>query len=650
MADTELLHARLDARMAQLLERRDAQSLAAARHWIEQLHQEDADSAFAVADRLDPLLDRVDGAGLGRWILGGLRRYALDLTRQRAFFRLEDRYAVEDLHAEAAALDLQQALPALTWLLTGLANRDMVVQPRHQAELNGPALRPVLTSTHLMLPDAYTALEGRDRFRLYCAATAHAVAHLRYSEPARSASGLKPLGIAVVSAIEDARVERLLVRDYPGIGRWFVDAMAAPAEPDDLTFAGLMSRMDWALRDVGYADTNHWVQKAKALFEAAQTEHGLEDYGAFRRTASVLANDLGQLRVRFNPQQYSVAQPYRDDHSFLWDFEPLKTPSTVAMELQARGRHAEAAGNGQPLEALETELGRYSHAEWDHRAGVLRDGWTTVIEKRPAWRQHGPEEGGARVARLPAARRWRRLSLAHRLRRQWEGEEIDLNAAIEVLVDRRLDLAPEARLFMRPGKSQPTSSLLALLDLSESANDRVGHTMRSILDVEKEAATMLAASATPVWERLAIHGFSSNTRKEVNYWRLLDFSDRPDDLSAMARVRSAQAALSTRLGAALRRATAHLVAETTVQKVLVVITDGAPSDVDVHDPDYLIEDARAAVVEAKRLGVQCYCVAMDAQADEYVRRIFGWRRYRIVEDPAALPKHLLDLRTRWSQG
>jgi nitric oxide reductase activation protein len=272
-----------------------------------------------------------------------------------------------------------------------------------------------------------------------------------------------------------------------------------------------------------------------------------------------------------------------------------------------------------------------------------------VVEKRPAGRLPARAGGPSADGLLPRlSRPWsRRLNRARRLRRQWEGDDIDLNAAIEVLIDRRLDLAPDARLFMRMGRARARSSLLVLLDLSESANDRVGGTMRSILDVEKEAAILLAASIDAATERIAVHGFSSDTRSNVRYLRLLDFGTSHDDLAALARIRGVQASLSTRMGAALRRATEHVALEPGEQRAIFVVTDGAPSDVDVSDDDYLIEDARVAVQEARRRGVDVLCAAIDPDGEDYVRRIFGWRNYRIVDDPRSLPKQLTALCARW---
>jgi nitric oxide reductase NorD protein len=252
-----------------------------------------------------------------------------------------------------------------------------------------------------------------------------------------------------------------------------------------------------------------------------------------------------------------------------------------------------------PKGGAELELGRYSYPEWDRKQERLRPDWCTVIEKLPAWQGLSPmrEQAAANNERLTplALPRARHLDRTHRLRRQWEGDDVDLNAAIEVLVDRRLRLRPDPRLFMRPGKAPRATSVLVLLDLSESVNDAgQGGQARSLLDIEKQAALLLAASsnsnARQGADRLAIHGFSSNTRDEVYYYRLLEFG-RPLEAPSRAMIGAVRGRYSTRMGAALRHATAHLRAEPAGQRAILLVTDGAPSDIDVHDPQYLIEDA-----------------------------------------------------------
>jgi len=111
-------------------------------------------------------------------------------------------------------------------------------------------------------------------------------------------------------------------------------------------------------------------------------------------------------------------------------------------------------------------------------------------------------------------------------------------------------------------------------------------------------------------------------------------------LASRAQVAAVQARYSTRIGAAIRHATAQLRHEPAARRAILLVTDGTPGDIDVHDPRYLIEDARAAVLEAGQAGVRSYCIAVDADADAYARRIFGWRNYCVATNPRRLPAQL----------
>lgn len=563
----------------------------------------------------------------------------------------------------------------LALLACGLARRALQVQPLLRSPATatplGPAAPPLppravlaaplsghegageAAMARLLLPALADEASAR-RVRLHAAMVAHAVAHLRHSPAGQSSAALKPLGMAVVSALEDARVERLLCRDYPGVRHWFEAAVAAAPHASDLTFRAFMARLDRVLLP-GCEDGNHWVDKARNLFEQAAARHGLEDYAAFRAAASVLANDLGQMRVRMDPQHYTVPSPYRDDNSYLWQHPESGEPADEFLTEAGRdARPPPSAAQRPPAEAAsqDTALACYTYPEWDRRVERMKPDWCTVIERSPTWQAQDP----APAVRPPAARRVaamllpraRQLDRRHRLRRQWEGDDVDLNAAIEVLVDRRLGLSPDPRLFMRAGKGPRPTSLLVLLDVSESVNDP-GAGSIALLDIEKHAALMLARSQVRGVDRLAIHAFSSNTRAEVNYYRLLDFG-QPCSPAAAAVVQAMRGRYSTRLGAALRHAASLLGAEPAGQRAMLVISDGAPSDVDVHDGRYLIDDARHVVQEAARAGIRISCLAVDGQADAYVRHIFGWRNYAIADDARRLPQRLAQMSARLAAG
>ncbi|MDE1947632.1 MAG: hypothetical protein KGI35_03365, partial [Burkholderiales bacterium] len=394
--------------------------------------------------------------------------------------------------------------PWIGLLLSGFAGRGLRVQALTAGEL---APRPVLTDQHLLVPAGMLADDAAPCAR---AAAAHAAAHLRYSTPHQPSAGLRPMTVAVVSALEDVRVERLAMAELPGLRRWWAPFHAgAPAE-GDLSFGAFMARLVRALFDPQRRAGNHWVEKGRELFER-QAAVDLLDRDAFRRIGSVLANDLGQMRVRFEPQQYRVDPAYRDDNSFLWthaeraDLPPPAEQALDSMPQPAAPQWSQAHAHPDgTLQREEIELGRYLVPEWDYRIERHRRDWCTVVETLPL----APARATPRAAALPPQRpraAAARLNRARRLRRQFEGDEIDLDASIEVLVDRRLGLAPEPRLFRRPGREAPQSSLLVLLDLSESANDPVADGGRPVLALEQEAAMRLAQAVRAPGVRVAVH-------------------------------------------------------------------------------------------------------------------------------------------------
>jgi hypothetical protein len=438
--------------------------------------------------------------------------------------------------------------------------------------------------------------------------------------------------------------------ELPGLRRWWAPCHAdAPAE-GDLSFSAFVARLGRVLFDPRLQSSAHWVDKGRDLFER-QAAIDLLDREAFRRIGSVLANDLGQMRLRFEPQQYRVQPAYRDDNSFLWTHaERPEQPPPDAQELNATPqfatltlREVQPALRGEARPQLEEiELGCYLVAEWDHRIERLRRDWCTVVETVPL---APPRDTARATAMPPPLPRTTSARLTRRLRRQFEGDEIDLDEAIEVMADRRFGLASEGRLFRRIGREAPQTSLLVLLDLSESANDPIAGDGRSVLALEQEAALRLAQTVRGDASRVAVHGFNSNTRGHVGYQRLLDFG-APFDADAIGRVSAARARHSTRIGAALRHATDVLEDEVSTRRSILVVTDGAPSDIDVFDPRYLVEDARAAVLEANRRGVQVHCVTLDPAGERDARRIFGWRRYRVVTNPAGFAAHLRQVHAR----
>ena len=472
---------------------------------------------------------------------------------------------------------------ALQLLLHGLSRRAVPV-----ADLAGLAL-PVLAPAQLLLP-------GGAAPALQRAAVAHAAAHLLHSRAGQDARGRKPLALAVLSAVEDARVERLLIASLPGVRRWFAPFVAGDA-PAGLGFAALMARLDRVLADPQAHDGHHWVQRAQQGFWALPAHAPPAN---FAQHALVLANMLGQMRVPFDAQ-YRPQAAYRDDHSYLWqherhaDAEPLPAPADGPAQAPSQ-----ASAAGHTAEAATPVLRECSYGEWHEKLGLWRPGWCRVQERVVA------RHGAALIVRR------RQLPLAS------EGETLDLQAAVATLVDRRRGSAWDTRVFRRT-LPLARASVLLLLDLSQSTLAPWRGGPLTVQAALQQAALRLARELTARGARVAVHGFASNGRAEVAYWRAVDFGSACD----AAALAALPVRHSTRLGAALRHAQSLLAEEAGPRSSLMLLSDGQPWDIDVFEAGHLLHDARRAVEELRATGLHVSCIACDADGLAELRPVFG---------------------------
>ncbi|MBX5454215.1 MAG: VWA domain-containing protein, partial [Acidobacteriia bacterium] len=243
------------------------------------------------------------------------------------------------------------------------------------------------------------------------------------------------------------------------------------------------------------------------------------------------------------------------------------------------------------------------------------------------------------VDKLSALIRAAKVSRPERLRRQKEGERLDLDACIAAAVERRQGETPDPRVYMTVTRRGRDLSTLLLLDVSQSTADRLRGAAASVLELEREATVLLAHAMAELGDPFAIRAFCSNGREEVRYYRIKDFAT-PFGPLAQRRLAGLAAGFSTRIGAAIRHAGHELAACRTHRRLLLVITDGEPSDVDIADRRYLVEDARKAVLSLAHAGIDTFCVGLDAGGDSYLERIFGRRNVLQIDRIQRLPERL----------
>ncbi len=465
-------------------------------------------------------------------------------------------------------------------------------------------------------------------------AAAHAVAHLVYSPRRFDSTALPPITRTVLALLEDARAEALAVRELPGLARlWRPLHTAEPGS--GVHFEALLQRLARALADPGYADPHPWVAKGRGLcfLDPAQTILALRTPAEVRRAASLLAHDIGQMRLQFNAKTYRPAPAYRDDHRWMWDADDLSATASAAEAPAAASDQASSddpSGSGDTGHDAPDPAATLRHPEWDRLIARLRRDWCTVTEQ-PAPASDGPEPGFDAAA-LQLGRRLhgvlRALARPAGQRRfSHEGDRFELDALVRWRVARRLGQAGDARVHSVHQRSLPHARVWLLIDQSASSALAHGDGPHHLL----HAAALSAAAAAQALQRLgvtcAISGFSSNGRHAVQLRGVKGLGEVLGANDLGARLRALRPGGSTRLGAVLRHATAKLATHAAGRRVganwVLLLSDAEAHDIDVHDPRYLVEDARHAVRAAARHGVRIGCLTLGAEVHRDVRYIFG---------------------------
>ena len=541
-----------------------------------------------------------------------------------------------------------------------------VAPPLRWAEAESDTVR--LSHHGLQLPLSFDSVPGRSARDAHQAAVAHAGAHLVHSEQRFDPQGLKPITMALIGLLEDARIEWLACRELPGLRRLW-EPFHAPEPDEGSDFEALMRRLARALLQPDLPDPHPWIAKGRCLFFGVGQTGLIGDPTALRRVASLLGNDIGQMRLGFNPKTYRVQPVYRDDHQWLWqpsgavdraESTALDVPALSPDDRSAdatsttpgrshRSDPAAPADADAPPAAADVKVHHYP--EWDRLIGRSRAQWCSVLDRAadgdlgghdatPAGdiAPHAAEALRLRALALrPWGPQWGAPATQH-LPRQADGDGFDLDALVDARIAQRIGRRPDERVYQGRERRRCDAVTLCLLDLSASTALPGADTTDSQLDQARIAALAeaLADGSPALGDRstCAVHGFRSDGRHRVHYLRIKDF-DEPVDAQVLDRLLRLRSGGSTRLGGALRHATALLLARATPRMNLLVISDGAAHDIDVHDPRYLSEDARRAVREARWHGVAVRCLALDVAHEASVRWVFGSDGYRFLK-PAPL--------------
>ena len=284
----------------------------------------------------------------------------------------------------------------------------------------------------------------------------------------------------------------------------------------------------------------------------------------------------------------------------------------------------------------------FTYDEWDYRRNGYRKNWCQMRETLlPA----GDEDFVGRTLSEKAGMvskirlQFERLRLENRrLRRQQEGEDIDLDASVEAFSDVYAGLSPSDQLMIRRQRNERSVATAFLIDMSGSTK---GWINRSI----KEAVVMMSEALEILGDRYAIYGFSGMTKKRCELYRIKGFAESYSD-EIKGRISGIEPKDYTRMGPPIRHMAKLLSEEEAKVRLLVTLSDGKPDDYDSYKGDYAIEDTRQALIEAKQKGIHPFCITIDKAAHSYIAHMYGEVNYIFLNDVRDLPYRLSEIYRR----
>jgi len=287
----------------------------------------------------------------------------------------------------------------------------------------------------------------------------------------------------------------------------------------------------------------------------------------------------------------------------------------------------------------EALAGTHTYPEWNHRSRSYMADHCRVLDApaRPDGTVFAPNERYVReVRRQFEALRPRRIVQP----RQIDGQELDLDAVLTARADMIATGQGSDRIWQAARQMDRDVSVAFLIDTSRSTEAAIGDT--SVIDVARDTMTALAAGIDAAGDRLGIWGFSSLRRDRVFLTRCKDF-EAPMSSDVTANIGALKPGHYTRLGAALRHVSAQLAKEPSARKLLIVLTDGKPNDLDHYEGQHGIEDSHMAIREARAAQQSLHGIIIDEDGQDWFARIFGRGGFTLLPNPERLTRALPDI-------
>ena len=653
--------------------------------WTRRAAATSTNLAFEFAQRALGMLGEVEPEVIAAWCLHAMDSYDRSgLAAAMGVIRDLEGFLVLG-HQRANAALFEDSVGVLGHFVQGLDGRRLKIERDEVPWTDGEVI---------YLPEAMAHFDNReDNFQLYKAHVAQLWAQTRcgtlnenlaerfaaYPDPERAQ--------AVFHRLEAIRLDAFIARELPGLARTMrrlgealgdaplPAAWQPAAEALQARDATLDDSLAWLARlyegplpaPLGYQGR---LRPAEAW--AARLERLQRDRDWLRQMLRVVADEIAGEPRQDPPPPFELKEreDAREEDPFPFEIvlqdAPVPVPEQVTERLtsvmldlgEIPPEYLTPAGDGEFDPSLFEEAqcdasdvwsgtyheeGAFFYNEWDHARQAYKKDWCVLreIEVEPA------DTGFYRTTLEKYAGHVRSLRRTFEilrgedrlLKRQTQGDDIDIDALVEAWGDIHQGLEMSDRLFTRQHREERNIAVMFMVDMS-------GSTRGWINEAEREALILLAESLETLGDRYAIYGFSGWTRKRCDLYRLKDF-DEPWNDTVIGRVCHIEPKDYTRMGAPIRHLVGKLRDVEARTKLLVTLSDGKPDDYDLeYRGEYAIEDTRQALFEARRDGVHAYCITIDREGQDYLPHMYGAANYTVLDDIAQLPLKVSDIYRR----
>ncbi|HEY6639778.1 MAG TPA: VWA domain-containing protein [Nitrospiraceae bacterium] len=724
--------------------------------------ERDADTALAYLRRAPELVSVIGESAEARarfeaWFTAGMEVLTYSIEGARAYFALESKKALTSVEAALSGVPLRQVARTVKLFVQGLCGTELTIQALPDSLNQETAARATVSQDGRMI--SLPALLRRyptaeENMRLYLVMAAHEAGHVEFGtyrltlEPLAdlvkavrqkygSAKQAAPDTLAALFRLyphpglirdlwmltEDARVEFLLQREYPGLQRdlqgfareavttrslthgltvkeLIVDHLLQlstaasqsvaihEAVKDEIAILWPMCRAILAptataeeavrVAHAVYVRLEELLASKGAMIQADQADDVSEELGVGPSASEQTGEDYRSItnwvyRGAMNPEfirQHDQDEQASDDQKQSEDINRVASAAGGAQESSTQGQrnregtHTETesdrlAGGRQfpshveellalnveqpaPLDYAGPGDRAVRYPEWDQEIDDYRLNWCRVVE-RAAEEGNGDIVGATLSAHGSAVSALRRFFESLRppgLRRvsgQADGDELDVDAAVRMCAERAAGADLSDRIYVRRERKERDVAAAFLVDVSGSTSRQLD-SGRRVIDLEKEGLVLLCEALEAVGDQYALYGYSGQGRGHVDFLVIKDFDDRLGGKAAQ-RLGGLAPLRQNRDGAAIRHATAKLLAREARTRLLVLISDGRPLD-DGYKDEYSLEDTKVALREARQRGLHPFCITIDREADGYVRRMYGDVQFAVIDHLEALPMRL----------